>query len=79
LKGGDLESSSIREAETFLMDKVLLEFPVFSLNEDYLRALANVVQSKLDSIRNLIKQKNKIVASHLEHQPSSVDDKNINQ
>lgn len=40
----DLES-----CEDFLLDKVLLEFPVFALNDDYLKALANIVFMKLDS------------------------------
>ena len=35
--------------EDFLIDKVLLEFPVFSLNDDYLRALANVVYMKIET------------------------------
>ena len=40
--------------EDFLLDKILLEFPVFALNDDYLKALANVVFMKLDSCQNLI-------------------------
>lgn len=39
------------------MDKVLIEFPVFALNEDYMRALCNVVMMKVDSACNLIAQK----------------------
>ena len=40
----DLES-----CEDFLIDKILLEFPVFSLNDDYLKALASIVFMKLES------------------------------
>lgn len=34
--------------EDFLIDKILLEFPVFSLNEDYLKAITNIIYSKID-------------------------------
>jgi hypothetical protein len=34
--------------EDFLLDKTLLEFPVFSLNEDYMRALVNIVYMKIE-------------------------------
>lgn len=34
--------------EDFLYDKVLLEFPIFSLNDDYLRAIANIVFMKIE-------------------------------
>ena len=36
------------EAKSLLMDKMLIEFPVFALNEDYVKALALIIQSKLD-------------------------------
>jgi len=50
---GDWELD-LEYCEDFLIDKILLEFPVFSLNEDYLKALANIVFMKLDSCQNLI-------------------------
>ena len=37
-----------------LQDKLLLEFPVFALNEDYLKALSHIVFMKLDSAYNLL-------------------------
>ncbi len=37
------------EGEDFLVDKLLLEFPVFPLNEDYLRALVNIAFAKIES------------------------------
>ncbi len=45
LKGEwDLDCSG----EDFLIDKILLEFPVFSLNDDYIRALTNIIFSKIE-------------------------------
>jgi hypothetical protein len=55
---GDWEDTIENESEAFLLDKILLEFPVFSLNEDYLKALANIIMMKLDSALNLINHKN---------------------
>ena len=46
------------DSEDFLLDKILLEFPVFALNDDYLRALSNIVYMKVDSCSNLIAQRN---------------------
>ena len=31
------------EAKSLLMDKMLIEFPVFALNEDYMKALALII------------------------------------
>jgi len=39
------------------MDKMLIEFPVFALNEDYMKALALIIQNKLDQIKNIIANK----------------------
>ena len=38
------------DGDDFLFDKILLEFPVFALNNDYIRALANIVFMKVDSV-----------------------------
>eukprot|EP00347_Sterkiella_histriomuscorum_P021700 403333067 len=55
LKGDwDLDYSG----EDFLIDKVLLEFPTFSLNDDYMRAIANIIFVKIEQIQNIINQKN---------------------
>ncbi len=54
------------DSEDFLMDKVLLEFPVFALNDDYLRALTNIVFMKLESAQNVINQKNGIIQAMVE-------------
>ena len=43
--------------EELLIDKMLLEFPIFSLNDDYLKSIANIIFMKLDSVRNMIDQK----------------------
>ena len=40
-----------------MMDKMLIEFPVFGLNDDYMRALAMIVQGKVDTIKTIINDK----------------------
>ncbi|CDW89599.1 UNKNOWN [Stylonychia lemnae] len=51
--------------EDYLVDKILLEFPVFSLNEDYIRALINIVFSKIDQAQNMINQKNDQIQNYI--------------
>ena len=41
---------------------MLLEFPIFSLNDDYLRAIANVMWVKIEQIQNIINQKQEQLA-----------------
>lgn len=36
------------QGEDFLIDKVLLEFPIFSLNEDYMKSIVNIIFVKVD-------------------------------
>ena len=45
------------EAKSLLVDKMLIEFPVFALNEDYMKALALIIQQKLDQIKSIIGNK----------------------
>jgi hypothetical protein len=51
---GDWELDPSISPDDFLVDKILLEFPVFALNEDYMRALANIVFMKIDSVKNIL-------------------------
>jgi hypothetical protein len=37
-----------------MMDKMLIEFPVFGLNDDYMKALAIIIQSKVNHIKDSI-------------------------
>jgi hypothetical protein len=71
LINGLQESAEYDELKASMMDKMLIEFPIFSLNEDYMKALAMIIQSKIDMIKSLISNKqaeldfneNKIVVS----------------
>ena len=36
------------QGEDYLFDKMLLEFPIFALNDDYLKSMANIVHMKID-------------------------------
>jgi hypothetical protein len=51
---GDWELDPSSSPDDFLVDKILLEFPVFSLNEDYMRAIANIVFMKIDCVKNIL-------------------------
>lgn len=51
---GDWDLDPSTSPDDFLVDKILLEFPVFALNEDYMRALANIVFMKIDSVQNIL-------------------------
>lgn len=51
--------------DDLLYDKILYEFPVFALNDDYMKALANIIFMKIDSVRNMINQKNSEIQSIL--------------
>jgi hypothetical protein len=44
-----------------ILDKTLYEFPVFALNTEYMKALYNIINSKLDSVKNLINLKNSLI------------------
>ena len=37
------DSSSLKEAKAFLDDKTLSQFPIFALNEDYMKAIALII------------------------------------
>mgnify|MGYP006893290846 CR=1 FL=1 len=37
-----------------LSDMMLIQFPVFSLNDDYIRTLGMIIDSKLDFIRETL-------------------------
>ena len=37
-----------------LADKMLTEFPVFALNEDYMKALGFIIQNKIDQIKIIL-------------------------
>jgi hypothetical protein len=48
LINGLQESAEYDELKESMLDKMLIEFPVFSLNDDYMKALAMIIQSKID-------------------------------
>ena len=51
------ESVEYDDLKASMMDKMLIEFPVFGLNEDYMRALAIIIQGKVDTIKSIINDK----------------------
>lgn len=63
---GDWENEAAAIGDEFLLDRVLLEFPVFALNDDYMRSLANIVFMKIDSARCMLDRKNKEVQAYVE-------------
>ena len=63
--------------DDFLADKMLLEFPVFALNDDYIRALTNVVFMKLESVRNLINHKEREIQVLAEEKDKELREKSL--
>lgn len=63
---GDWENEAAAIGDEFLLDRVLLEFPVFALSDDYMRSLANIVFMKIDSARCMLDRKNKEVQAYVE-------------
>ena len=59
------------------MERMLLEFPVFALNDDYLRAIANILFSKVDTIVNLLNNKNKLLKKAIESTTAAKRDKQL--
>ena len=49
----NLEDSMISDMElqNSLSQQMLIEFPVFALNEDYLRVLSIIIQNKIDQVK----------------------------
>ena len=65
------------EGDDFLLDKVLLDFPVFSLNDDYLRALTNVIFMKLESVQNLLNHKNAEIQALVQKRDKRIRDRSL--
>lgn len=36
---------------------MLVEFPMFALNDDYLRAIGMIVQTKIDQLKSIVDEK----------------------
>ena len=37
------DNATLKEAKAFLEDKTLSQFPIFALNEDYMKAIATII------------------------------------
>ena len=59
------------EGEDFLVDKMLTEFPIFSLNEDYMRAIVNIIYMKIDQVQNVLRQKSEFVKQTVQGKDNS--------
>ena len=44
------------DAKQFLEDKVLSQFPIFALNEDYMKSIALIIQDKIERAKVMVKQ-----------------------
>ena len=77
-----LQESMDLESKSLLMDKMLIEFPVFALNEDYMKALALIIQQKLDQTKDFIDNKQCDIQqlhelSRLNQQKQNTDEDNL--
>ena len=57
----ETDAASLKEVNDSIRDRVLSQFPVFALNEDYMRALAMIIMDKLERADKLVKQLSKQV------------------
>jgi len=48
------DASSLKEVQDKLKDRVLSQFPIFALNDDYMRALTLIIVDKLDRAYSLV-------------------------
>lgn len=49
--------SAMTEKSNGLQDKMLVEFPMFALNDDYLKAIGMIVQTKIDQLKSILDEK----------------------
>lgn len=47
---------ALQEVRTFFLDKILTEFPVFALNDDYMKALTKIITTKVKQAQEMIAQ-----------------------
>jgi len=51
----ECDEAGLRETKDFLRDKALTQFPIFALNEDYMRAITMIIMDKIERAHTLIK------------------------
>ena len=56
-RSGNLLDSAMTEKSNGMQDKMLVEFPMFALNDDYLRAMGMIVQTKVDQLKSIVDEK----------------------
>jgi len=52
----ECDEEALRKTKDCLRDKALTQFPVFALNEDYMRAIAMIIMEKIERAQTLIQQ-----------------------
>ena len=67
---GDNDEQALKEAQQSLEDKVLSQFPIFALNEDYMKSIATIIQDKIERAKVMVKQ---ISSQVYQQQPRAVD------
>ena len=48
------DAASLKQAKDLLKERVLTQFPIFSLNEDYIRAITLIIMEKIERAQSLI-------------------------
>ena len=51
---GDNDEQALKEAQQFMEDKVLAQFPIFALNEDYMKSITMIIQDKIERAKLLV-------------------------
>ena len=67
---GDNDEQALKEAQQSLEDRVLSQFPIFALNEDYMKSIAMIIQDKIERAKVMVKQ---ISGQVYQQQPRAVD------
>lgn len=60
----ETDVKSLNQAKQAMREIVLSQFPVFALNEDYIRALAMIIMEKFESAQILVEQLSSQVFRH---------------
>ena len=72
------DEAALRETRNYLKDKVLTQFPIFALNEDYMRALTLIIVDKIERAQSLINQLgNQIYQQKEEEKPAAALDSSL--
>ena len=66
------DAASLKEVNDAIRERVLSQFPIFALNEDYMRALTMIIMDKLEKADVLVSQLSQQVYKQDPHRQSTI-------